>query len=57
MAWRAAAALMVEEGSRSLVLRSHAQRLAREALFCLVYALRSGSRDAVLEMLAGDRLG
>ena len=45
---RAAAALAVRTGSRSLLLSDHAQRLAREALFCLVYALRPGSRDALL---------
>jgi alkylation response protein AidB-like acyl-CoA dehydrogenase len=48
---RAAAALAVARGSRSLLLEDHAQRLAREALFVLVYALRPGSRDALLSML------
>ena len=43
---------MAAEGSRSLLLADHAQRLAREALFALVYALRPGSRSAVLERLA-----
>jgi hypothetical protein len=53
---RAAAALAVRTGSRSLLLSDHAQRLTREALFCLVYALRPGSRDAVLTRLdAGTR--
>lgn len=52
IAFRAAAALLVERGSRSLLLDDHAQRLAREALFVLVYALRPGSRQAVLERLA-----
>jgi alkylation response protein AidB-like acyl-CoA dehydrogenase len=55
LAIRAAAALMVSTGSRSLVRSEHAQRLAREALFCLVYALRPGSRDAALETLTGSR--
>lgn len=49
---RAAAVLMATRGSRSLLLDEHAQRLAREALFALVYALRPGSRAAVLERLA-----
>lgn len=50
-ALRAAAALMVARGSRSLLLEDHAQRLMREAVFALVYALRPGSRDAVLATL------
>jgi hypothetical protein len=52
LALRASAALLVSTGSRSLLLSEHAQRLAREALFVLVYALRPGSRAAAL-----DRLG
>jgi alkylation response protein AidB-like acyl-CoA dehydrogenase len=51
LALRAAAALAVRTGSRSLLLSDHAQRLAREALFCLVYALRPGSREALLTQL------
>jgi hypothetical protein len=51
LALRAAAALMTSSGSRSLLVESHAQRLAREALFALVYALRPGSKQAVLERL------
>ena len=34
-----------------LLLEEHAQRLVREALFVLVYALRPGSRSALLSML------
>jgi alkylation response protein AidB-like acyl-CoA dehydrogenase len=52
LAFRAAAALTVSRGSRSLLLADHAQLLVRDALFVLVYALRPGSRDALL-----DRLG
>ena len=48
LALRCAAALLVATGSRSLLLAEHAQRLAREALFVLVYALRPGSREALL---------
>jgi alkylation response protein AidB-like acyl-CoA dehydrogenase len=48
LAVRAAAALMTQTGSRSLLVEDHAQRLAREALFTLVYALRPESRDALL---------
>jgi alkylation response protein AidB-like acyl-CoA dehydrogenase len=51
LALRASAALMVTTGARSLLLQNHAQRLAREALFVLVYALRAGSRAAVLAHL------
>ncbi len=53
LALRAAAALAVVAGSRSLLVADHAQRLAREALFTLVYALRPGSRNAVFARLAG----
>ena len=52
LALRAAATLTASRGSRALLLDDHAQRLAREALFALVYALRPGSRAAVLERLA-----
>jgi hypothetical protein len=54
LAVRAAAALMVATGSRSLLLASHAQRLAREALFTLVYALRPESREAASALLQRD---
>jgi hypothetical protein len=48
LAMRAAAALAVGTGSRSLLLSDQAQRFVREALFCLVYALRPASREAAL---------
>jgi alkylation response protein AidB-like acyl-CoA dehydrogenase len=51
LAVRAATALVAANGSRSLILTDHAQRLAREALFTAVYALRPASRDALLAML------
>ncbi len=51
LALRAAAALAAQTGSRSLLLDDHAQRLAREALFTLVYALRPVSRAAAVELL------
>lgn len=51
LAVRAAAALSVAQGSRSLLVADHAQRLAREALFTLVYALRPESKDALLGRL------
>lgn len=53
LAVRAAAALMTATGSRSLLVGDHAQRLAREALFTLVYALRPASRGALLARLGG----
>jgi alkylation response protein AidB-like acyl-CoA dehydrogenase len=51
LALRAAAALAVAEGSRSLLASGHAQLLAREALFTLVYALRPESKGALLTQL------
>jgi alkylation response protein AidB-like acyl-CoA dehydrogenase len=48
---RAAAALMAKRGSRSLLLDDHAQLLARETLFALVYALRPGSRTSLTRRL------
>ena len=55
LALRAAAALMAAEGSRSLLAAGHPQRLAREAMFVLVYALRPATRAALLTRLgAGE---
>ncbi len=54
---RAAAALMTSEGSRSLLVASHAQRLMREATFTLVYALRPESKAAVLAGLGAAGAG
>ena len=51
LAVRAAAALAAATGSRALLVTDHAQRLVREALFGLVYALRPNSRDALLANL------
>lgn len=51
LALRAAVALMSVVGSRSLLRGSHAQRLAREALFVSVYAGRPPVRAAFLERL------
>jgi hypothetical protein len=55
LATRAAAALAVEKGGGSLLLSDQAQRLVREALFCLVYALRPTSREAALVHLTTSR--
>jgi alkylation response protein AidB-like acyl-CoA dehydrogenase len=57
LAVRAAATLMTTTGSRSLLLSDHAQRLAREALFTLVYALRPASRVALLASLSRGTAG
>jgi alkylation response protein AidB-like acyl-CoA dehydrogenase len=51
LAVRAAAALAVQEGSRSVTEDSHAQRLAREALFLLVFASRPPIKDALHKLL------
>ncbi len=57
LALRAAAALSVVTGSRALLLGDHAQRLAREALFALVSALRPDSCTALLAQLGVARGG
>ena len=57
LALRAASALMTTAGSRSLLVTEHGQRLAREAMFALVYALRPGSRDALLARLGATGPG
>ena len=49
LAARAAAALLVRQGSTSILLGQDAQRLAREAMFLLVF----GSRPAIKHDLAG----
>jgi alkylation response protein AidB-like acyl-CoA dehydrogenase len=54
---RAAAALMATEGSRALLVTDHAQRLMREAMFTLVYALRPESKAAVLTSLGAAESG
>ncbi|HET7489268.1 MAG TPA: acyl-CoA dehydrogenase family protein [Acidimicrobiales bacterium] len=51
LALRAAAALVVHAGSRSVGLDSHPQRLAREALFLLVFGSRPPIKAALLELL------
>jgi alkylation response protein AidB-like acyl-CoA dehydrogenase len=57
LALRASGALAVASGSRSLLVSEHPQRIAREALFTLVYALRPGSRAAVLSQLGASNAG
>jgi alkylation response protein AidB-like acyl-CoA dehydrogenase len=53
LALRAAAALVVHAGSGSILREEHPQRLAREALFLLVFGTRPGIRASLLERLAG----
>jgi alkylation response protein AidB-like acyl-CoA dehydrogenase len=48
LALRAAAALIVHDGGRAILADHHGQRLAREALFLLVFGSRSSIRDALL---------
>jgi hypothetical protein len=50
---RAAAALTVASGSRAILGGQHAQRLAREAAFLLVFGSRPPIRAALLSLLAG----
>jgi alkylation response protein AidB-like acyl-CoA dehydrogenase len=57
LALRAAAALMVHQGSPSVLARDHAARLAREALFLLVFGTRPPIRAALLERLQGGDSG
>jgi alkylation response protein AidB-like acyl-CoA dehydrogenase len=54
LALRAAAALVVSVGARSILLGEHAQRLAREALFTLVFGSREGIRRSLLARLTPD---
>ena len=51
LALRSAAALTVTAGSRSILTGQHAQRLARESLFLLVFGSRPPIRDALLRRL------
>ncbi len=48
LAVRATAALAVRDGSRSVTADQHPQRLAREALFLLVFGSRPGIKSALL---------
>ena len=50
---RAATALIVHDGGRAILAEHDAQRLAREALFLLVFGSRSSIRDALLRDLTG----
>jgi hypothetical protein len=52
LAMRAATALVVTAGSRSILTGEHPQRLAREALFLLVFGTRPEIRSSLLERLS-----
>jgi alkylation response protein AidB-like acyl-CoA dehydrogenase len=56
LAVRATAALAVQQGSRSVTVDQHVQRLAREAMFLLVFGSRPGIKNALRRRLgaAGD---
>ena len=56
LAVRAAAALAVRDGSRAVSVDQHAQRLAREALFLLVFGSRPGIKSALLRRLGARNL-
>ncbi len=51
LAVRAAAALAVAHGSKSITADAQAQRLAREAVFLLVFGLRPAIKSALLRQL------
>ncbi|HEY7225926.1 MAG TPA: acyl-CoA dehydrogenase family protein [Micromonosporaceae bacterium] len=55
LALRAAAALSVHTGSRSVLRSEHAERLLREAAFLLVFGSRPAIREALLERLVRQR--
>jgi alkylation response protein AidB-like acyl-CoA dehydrogenase len=55
LAVRAAAALAVREGSRSVTVDQHVQRLAREAMFLLVFGTRPGIKNALLRRLGAGQ--
>jgi alkylation response protein AidB-like acyl-CoA dehydrogenase len=52
LAMRAATALVVHAGSRSILMDHHAQRLAREALFLQVFGSRPAIRQELFRLLA-----
>jgi alkylation response protein AidB-like acyl-CoA dehydrogenase len=54
LAMRAAGALVVSSGSRSILVDQHAQRLAREALFLLVFGTRPTIRAELLRTLGAE---
>ena len=57
LAMRSATALIVNEGSRSVVVGEHAERLAREAMFLLVFGSRPEIKAALLDQLRARSAG
>jgi hypothetical protein len=51
LAWRAAGALLVSQGSGSIIVDQHAQRLAREAMFILLFGTRPAIKQSLLASL------
>ena len=51
-AWRAAGSLVIAAGSRSIVAGEHPQRLAREAMFLLVFGSRPAIKAALFDLVA-----
>jgi hypothetical protein len=51
LAWQAAAALTVHAGSTSITVDQHPQRLAREALFLLVFASRPAIKNSLFNLI------
>jgi alkylation response protein AidB-like acyl-CoA dehydrogenase len=51
LALRAAAALAVRDGGNAVTVDEHAQRLAREAVFLLVFGSRPGIKSALMQRL------
>jgi hypothetical protein len=56
LAVRAAAALAVRDGGYAVAVDQHAQRLAREAVFLLVFGSRPGIKSALLQRLGAVAL-
>ena len=54
-AMQAATALMAHVGSRAILREEHAQRLAREAQFLLIFGNRPMIREALLAALTAPR--
>ena len=52
---RAAAALVVAQGASAILAGQDAQRLAREALFLLVFGSRPTIKQALAGLLTGRR--
>jgi alkylation response protein AidB-like acyl-CoA dehydrogenase len=55
LAVRATAALVVKDGSTSITVDHHAQRLAREAVFLLVFGSRPAIKSALLQQLRATK--